>query len=285
MRLVTSVLLALVLFGTPAVAQEAAPATKKEPAKEKPASKQKPAPKRKPAPKQTGAVAQASGRAVRAYAHLNFGGQFGSHDFGQQGTQSAFGETATFAVGGANGGSALFDIGGAYRVWRRVYAGLSYSRAGADGDVAIAALVPDPLRTNAPSSVASTAGGLKHVEHAVHLQAVWRQRVRVPFIKTVDVAAFAGPTFFSVGQDLVTGLRISEAGSAASFDGVTLGRSSESTVGFNVGVDGTYMVTRRLGVGLLLRYAGGSVDLSSSFGNVSLDIGGFHLGAGARVRF
>ena len=49
------------------------------------------------------------------------------------------------------------------------------------------------------------------------------------------------------------------------------------------GVDATYLITPRYGVGALLRYTVGSVDLGGA--DNSLTVGGLQIGVGARVRF
>jgi hypothetical protein len=42
------------------------------------------------------------------------------------------------------------------------------------------------------------------------------------------------------------------------------------------------MINRNFGVGILIRYAGGSVDLESAS---AVKVGGFQAAAGARIRF
>jgi hypothetical protein len=49
--------------------------------------------------------------------------------------------------------------------------------------------------------------------------------------------------------------------------------------------DGTYLLMRRFGVGGFLRFTGGSVDTTVDNNTVGLDVGGFQIGVGGRVRF
>jgi len=63
---------------------------------------------------------------------------------------------------------------------------------------------------------------------------------------------------------------------------IATGSEEGTAKGVNVGVDGTYLFTPRVGAGIFLRYAGGSVDLPSAPG---LKVGGFQAGIGARIRF
>ena len=44
---------------------------------------------------------------------------------------------------------------------------------------------------------------------------------------------------------------------------MTIERDSDSTVGYNIGADGTYLLTQRFGVGGFMRFTGGSVTLAT----------------------
>ena len=91
-----------------------------------------------------------------------------------------------------------------------------------------------------------------------------------------------------VDQDLVKGLTVAEQGSPTTgvvLTGIEKEKVSDTTVGFNIGADGTYMFTPRLGAGAFLRYTGGSAELKGSAGTVKLDVGGVQIGAGLRLRF
>jgi len=218
------------------------------------------------------------------YVHLNVGSQVGSHDLTQSGSFPIYDENGIFTSKVTVGGSGIFDLGGGYRVYRKLYAGISFTRASDTSNGEVAGSVPHPLYYDQFRAVNGTATGLKHTETAVHLQAVWRQPVTTKF----DIALSLGPTFFSVNQDLVSGLTIAEQGSPTTgvvLTSVEKEKVSANSVGFNIGADGTYMVNQRFGVGGFLRYTGGSVDLEGSAGTVNLDVGGVQIGAGVRLRF
>jgi hypothetical protein len=230
----------------------------------------------------TAAFAQGPAPLEQGYVHLNVGVQASSEDLAQNGAVPLYDEQATFTALSEVEGGPFLDIGGGWRVWSQMYVGLSYTRLGDDGAAAITGRVPHPLFFDRFRDVGGTAPNLSHTEQAVHLQAVWRQPVTTAF----DVAVSLGPTFFSVKQDLVSGLALAEGpGDNVSISGVPITEVSESTVGFNLGVDGTYMFTRRLGGGAFIRYTGGSVDLEAPGATVSLDVGGFQVGGGIRFRF
>ena len=230
------------------------------------------------------ASAQGPAPFERGYGHLNLGVQATSHDLDQDTAFVIYDEPGRIQVGGSGGGGALFDIGGGWRVWRQLYAGLSFTSGSNTEDAAINGTVPHPFFFDEFRTVTGTAPGLKHSEQAVHLQAMWRFPVTTRF----DVLVGGGPTFFSVDQDLVSGITVTEIGiptTGVNLTGVTVERASEGTVGFNLGADGTYLLTRRFGVGGFLRFTGGSTTLTTGGNTVDLDVGGLQIGIGGRVRF
>jgi hypothetical protein len=219
------------------------------------------------------------------YGHLNLGLQASPHDLDQDTTATIYDEPARIQVSDEFGTGAVFDVGGGVRVWRRLYAGLSYSRLSNTRDATVNASIPHPQVFDQPRAVTATAG-LKHTEDQVHLHAMWRMPITTKFDVTVGI----GPTFYSVRQDLVeiTEANISETGNPSTgvtINSVNVVRATDSTVGWNLSADGTYLLTRRYGVGGFLRFTGGSVDMNVGSETVGLDVGGFQIGIGGRVRF
>jgi hypothetical protein len=235
-----------------------------------------------------GASASAQGPAPFefGYGHLNVGLQASPHDLDQDTAPTIYEQAARIQAGGKFGTGALFDIGGGVHVWHRIYAGLSYSRLSNTKDATVNASIPHPQFFNQPRAVTATAPGLKHTEDQVHLHALWRMPITTKF----DVAVGVGPTFYSVRQDLaqITEANISEIGNpttGVSINSVNVVRAKDSTVGYNLTADGTYLLTQRFGVGGFLRFTGGSVDMTIGNDTVDLDVGGFQIGVGGRVRF
>jgi hypothetical protein len=230
------------------------------------------------------ASAQGPAPLERGYGHVNLGVQATSHDLEQDTPFVIYDEPGRIQANGSGGGGVLFDIGGGYRVWQRVYAGLSFTSGSNTEDAALSATVPHPFFFDEFRTVTGTTPGLKHSEQALHLQAMWR----IPVTTKFDVLLGGGPTFFWVDQDLVSGITVTEIGNpttGVNLSGVTVERASESTVGYNLGADGTYLLTQRFGVGGFLRFTGGSVTLDTAGSEVDLDVGGFQIGIGGRVRF
>ena len=211
----------------------------------------------------------------RGFLNVSGGYQAAEQSFDISGSFPLHDETATFSGSQKVGGGGLFDISGGARVWRNLYIGLAITTFSDKSDATISASIPDPLVFDRPVTRTASAANLEHKETGVHVQATWIMPVTVDF----DVALSVGPSFFSVKQGLVSGIAVAER--TTTLGSVNLTESSESAAGFNIGIDGTYLVTPRFGGGVFLRYTGGSVTV----GNVKVDAGGFQIGGGVRVRF
>ena len=213
----------------------------------------------------------------KGYITINGGWQAGSHDLDTTTSFPLYDETATVSSTQKIKGGGFFDIGGAYRVYgNNILVGASFSRTTSDADVNLTASIPDPVVFDKPRNVTATQGGAEHSENAIHLNVIWM----MPFANKLDIGVFAGPTIFSVKQDTVDTLSVTEPTPtvSASFKEV-----KKTTVGFNAGVDVQYLITKMLGVGGLARYSWGSAEIEGATDN--LTVGGFQIGGGLRVRF
>lgn len=213
----------------------------------------------------------------KGYVTINGGGQAGSHTLTMQPGFTLYDEDSTLTSTQKTGGGPFIDLGGGYKVWENLVVALSYSHVGGDNDAAIAAQVPDPIQFDHPRAVTTSLSGAKYSENAVHISAVWM----VPVTDKIDVGIAAGPTIFSVRQDVASGLTVTEPGPTVT--SVTSSKVKKTTGGFHTGVDVTYLLTKKVGAGLLARYTFGSVDLPGA--SDSLTVGGFQLGVGLRYRF
>jgi hypothetical protein len=215
----------------------------------------------------------------RFTASVNFGVQGGSGEFTQTLTPTIYDETATINIAQSYESGPLFDVGADVLVVGNLGVGLHYSRTSGDGAAAVAGQIPDPLFFDRPRGATAAVDGLEHTESAVHLQLFYRFAAS----PKLDVAVGVGPTFFSVKQQLIDTVSVSEPGPTMSPQVV---EADDSPVGVNFGADITYLVTSSIGAGVMLRYATGSADFATpGGGSVSLDAGGFQFGAGLRVRF
>jgi len=213
----------------------------------------------------------------KAFVNVTGGAQTGKHTVATSSTFDLYDEQGTVDSTQRVGGGGFFDISGGYKVRKNLVAGIGYSWSGSKDDAAITALVPDQDVTDRLRPVSASAAGLKHSENALHFFAAYM----VPVTDKIDVGISAGPSIFFVSQDLPTALTVTEPGPTVSQ--VTTEKSSKTTAGINIGLDVTYLLTKRWGVGGLMRYTWGSVNLNHA--TDSLTVGGFQIGAGLRMRF
>ena len=213
----------------------------------------------------------------KGFVTVNGGVQVGSHDLTANQTFPLYDETANVTASSKVKSGGLFDIGGAYRVWHNVAVGVVYTFTSSDSSAAITGSIPDPIRFDAPRPVSANASGLKHKENALHLDATWM----MPVTDKIDVGFSAGPSIFFVKQDVVSSLPITEPGPAVGDPVVS--NDTETTVGLNLGVDVTYLLSRKWGVGGVARYTWGSAKFAGTDDSVTL--GGLQLGGGLRLRF
>ena len=239
----------------------------------------------------TAVVAQQRGdngsrpRPPRGFVTVNGGFQATATDFADNVVFTKFVEEGDLdAAYGLGAGALRYDVGGGVRVWRNLAVGVAVSSFRKDNDTTVTARVPHPFFFDRDRHVSGSQGDLGREETAVHVQAAWVAAVN----EALEVTIFGGPTFFNVKQDLVTDVLFTQEYpfDTAAYAGTTVGRQSESTVGFNVGADVAYYFSGRIGVGWLARYSRATIDLpSQDGGTVAVDTGGFHTGGGLRLRF
>ena len=216
----------------------------------------------------------------KGFVTFNGGVQSGSHDLNTSSTFTIYDEQATVSSSQNVKGGGFFEIGGAYRVWgNNLLAGVFVSHVTSDADVTINGSIPDPVVFDQPRTVQATQAGAGHSETAIHINAVWM----IPVANKMDVGVFAGPTIFMIKQDAVDQLDASDVTEPGPTLSSPLNEVSKTTAGFNLGVDLQYMIGKKWGVGGLARYSWGSTSIVD--GSDKLTVGGFQIGAGARVRF
>ena len=209
------------------------------------------------------------------FLNVNYGAQPQRRTLSTSVSFPLYDETATMTTDQGIGNGPVFDISGGFRVWRGLAIGIGFSSFSDTGSGTVVTTIPHPLFFGQSKPVNNTASGLEHSERAVHLQAVWF----IPVTDKIDVALSVGPSFIRVKQQLVSSATVPVGTQDVN---VVVNTQEETAHGANVGFDGSYLFTRRFGVGLFIRYAGGSVDLSGA-GN--LKVGGVQAGLGARIRF
>ena len=226
----------------------------------------------------TEASAQMLKSTDRGFAAVNFGSQTKARTFTTSGSVPLYDETATFESSVGIGNDRIWDVNAGVRVWSNLALGAGYSRYNVTSASTVTASIPDPLRYDTPHSSSANVTGLAHDEGQIHLSAYWLQPVTDKF----DIAIYAGPTFFSVKQNLPTGITVATGGT--SIASVTQSTVDESAVGVHVGVDLRYLIVKYVGVGVFARLTSGSVSTDVVEAG-KIDVGGFQYGAGLRIRF
>ena len=216
----------------------------------------------------------------QGFVNVNVGVQGGSRSLDTSTEFTIYDETGSLTTTQDVGGGAFFDVSGGYKVWRNLAVGIGFSRVGSEADVTVQASVPDPAFFDRPRSASASVSGAQYSEVAVHLSGTWM----MPVTDKVDVGFAFGPTIFLVSQDLPSALNASDISEPGpTIRQVGLASSDNTTLGIHFGVDATYLVTPRIGAGVLVRYSVGSADLDGA--TDSLTVGGFQIGGGVRVRF
>lgn len=181
----------------------------------------------------------------------------------------------------------IVDGGGAVRLWRGLHAGGAVSMFNATGTGTVTARVPHPLQFNKPRTTEGDVAGAKRRELGQHIMAGWAIRGH----RGLDFLLFAGPSIFTTEQLLVRTLTFSLGQEVFPFDELTAPPVVTETVrdnviGYNAGVDMTWRLNRRVGVGLLLRYSNGKKNFTpTSTQPVAVTAGGLQAGGGLRVLF
>jgi hypothetical protein len=232
--------------------------------------------------------------APRTFLNISFGGQWKEQTFTESSSFTIYNEGGNVASAHSIGGGTLFDVALGARVWKSVSVGLAYSTITNHNDAAVSVRVPHPVVFAQSRTATATATDLEHSENVVHLQFMWT----VPVIKNFDVTFMAGPSFFTVRQTVATVHAPQDISDPPPYNNLSISTVSltdvkDSPVGFNIGVDGTYMIRTIKGVGIgvggFIRYAGASFDLDVPAG-VTLDpddlkAGGPQGAIGLRLRY
>ena len=178
----------------------------------------------------------------------------------------------------------VFDVGGGYRLFGNLGAGVAVSYFTKAGTAATTSSFPHPFFFNRPRAVTGDATNLTRTETAVHVHAMYLVnpggKLRMIFS--------GGPSFLNVKQDIVAEVLISETFpfDEAAFSSARSEEAKGSKVAFNVGADVLWMFAPRFGVGGLVRFSRASVDLDAPGGRtIPVDAGGVYAGGGVRLLF
>jgi hypothetical protein len=231
-----------------------------------------------------GASAQTNQWQDNARVSINFGEQVSSTTFGTTTTSIVYLETATINTTYTVPKGPLFDGGILFRLRGSFGVGVAVSSYSKQSDAPVTGSIPHPFFFNANRALSGTATGLQRNEIAAHIQAAY-----VVESRRVDLAVFGGPTIFRVSQDVVLDAVYAETFpyDTVTFTSATTARAEGTKIGFNVGVDVGYRLSRTVGVGGLVRYSRATLSfpVTGSASNLSVDAGGLQAGGGVRFYF
>lgn len=220
----------------------------------------------------------------RGFISANGGYQTTAREFVDNVTFTAYAEQGEFDVRYHTPAAPLVDISGGARIWRNLGVGAGVSAFRKANAANVTARVPHPFFFNRRREASGDTGSLTREELAVHVQALWM----VPVTDKIDVALFAGPSYFQVQQPFVDSLRYEETYpyDTTAVTGVNTTVQKKNNVGFNAGVDVSYMLTRMVGIGGMVRYSRATVKFTSADNEeLGVEVGGPQAGVGVRVRF
>jgi hypothetical protein len=195
-----------------------------------------------------------------------------------------FADTARLDSDSEAGGGIAFDVGVLVPILGPVGGRFTLTHTDRDSSSAARGSFPHPFFFDADRTGTWTADGLDLSEIGVHVSL----DVRVIDRDRFGVSLFGGPTFFDYNQGVIENVEVVENYPYDTIDArVVTGRVKGSTVGFHVGVDGTWFFSRHVGVGAVFRYAAAQqqnvrIGESEPF---DIDLGGAQGGGGIRIRF
>jgi hypothetical protein len=224
--------------------------------------------------------------ADRGYVNFGFGVESGSSSMTETQTRVIYEESGTITSSTNWTSGSLLDAAFGVRVWRNLTVGVAYHQEENDTDGQVTGSIPSPIFFNRPRELNQEVV-LDRKEKAAHLVFGWV----LPFNEKLDVMVFGGPSFFRLEQDAVDDVEIGEGSSPFTtvVADVDIQTRKKSLSGFNVGVDGTYIVWSnddlRIGAGGFFRFTKAKGDILMLANEQETEVGGVQVGFGARIRF
>jgi hypothetical protein len=195
-------------------------------------------------------------------------------------------ETATVDISYPFEPAALFDGGIAVRLWKQLGVGVAVSSYTREGSAAVDASIPHPFFFNQPRTVTGDVNDVSRTETGVHVQIVYVFPTRGRFRGLIS----AGPSRIEAEQEVVTAIQYDESFpfDEATFRSATTRSVKGSKMGFNVGADVSFLITRVFGVGAMARFTRADMDVdlgTPANRRIAFEAGGFQAGGGIRIVF
>ena len=226
----------------------------------------------------------------RLQIHANGSFQVSSRQYESETLQRTYGEQARLLTREEFRGGGHVDVGGSLRVWRGLVFGASFTQVHNSGSAEVTGTVPHPLDAGQDRTAPPQTPALTQRERATHAYLAWR----IPWRSSLELDLSVGSSYFSLRQGAIANVSPFEVSGPPFAEvgvQVDLGEHTRNGVGFNAGIDVTYMLTPatlipQIGIGYFVRVTGGSVSLpitADMWRRVS--VGGVQTGAGLRLRF
>ena len=233
----------------------------------------------------------------RVFAHVDVGRRPLSRTF--QGTTvfTVYSEQGHFEADYQIESGKSFESGFSFLVWRNLALGLGTSYFGSASPAFLDFALPHPVFFDSPRIGTGVANGLKRRALWVHGRAVWMMQLADWLIVSIS----GGPSLITARQTLVSSIQYAETEfpfEQVTFTGHAVDEQSGVTLGLNTGIDIDAFVLSKIpglrdievmehiGIGLLLRYMRGAVNMKvGDAAPVDVDFGGLQLSTGLRIRF
>ena len=222
-------------------------------------------------------------RATRGIVAVNGGWQASNRTFSDSFTFDQYAESGRVDVDYDIKAGPVFEGGLGVQLWKALGAGVSFSSYTDTSPATVSATVPHPFFFSRAREIEGTVN-TKREETTIHAQIL----AFVPAGSRVLLVLSAGPSYLTVRQTLVSTARWDESYpyDTATFRTPDTVTPSESVMGFNAGADFVFRFGRSFGLGALVRYTQGKVDVSPAEGRtMTIDAGGLQAGGGIRVIF
>lgn len=222
---------------------------------------------------------------------INAGQQTSSTILTQEQTFEQYFEQGSFTFERLVPTAVTYDLGVTARLWRGLHAGAAMSMFDdKSGAGTVTARVPHPLQFNKPRTVTGEILNATRREVGQHIMFGWN----VETDGGLEFLLFAGPSIFATDQLVVNSLTLTLDKEVFPFDelafpAVESETLRENVMGYNAGVDMTWRVARKIGLGLLVRYSEGKQEFAPTRPTgatpVDVTVGGLQAGGGLRLMF
>ena len=194
-------------------------------------------------------------------------------------TSTVYNQEAALAERRDVSGGVLADVTVGMPIRGRLAVGASVAFRSATSDSAISATIPHPLFFGAPRTVSTSTTGMQETQAWLGVLAMYT----LPTSSKLTLRVFGGPAVAVVNHDVVGSFTVTEGTSITQPTvNITKGSVSKSFIGAMAGIDLSYNVTKSVGIGAFVRYAGAQANVT---GAESGTLGGLEAGGGLRFSF